>query len=81
MSAPFIVDSTPLIVPAIVFGSLSLSAGAISMLLPETRGKPLPDYITGSRDQPETDVNDKVEAVEMKPGDESKELMENVASV
>lgn len=80
MSAPFIVDSTPLIVPAIVFGSLSLSAGALSMLLPETRGKPLPDYITKPK-QPDTNDKDNAEDVEMKPGNENKELMENSASV
>jgi len=45
MAAPYIVDSTPLVVPAIVFGATSFSAGIIAMLLPETRGKPLPDFV------------------------------------
>ncbi|KAJ7393352.1 hypothetical protein OS493_006323 [Desmophyllum pertusum] len=45
MAAPYIADSTPLVVPAIVFGATSLSAGLITMMLPETRGKPLPDFL------------------------------------
>lgn len=38
-------DSTPLVVPPIVFGATSLSAGIVAMMLPETRGKPLPDFV------------------------------------
>jgi len=42
---PSLQDSTPLVVPPIVFGATSLSAGLIAVMLPETRGKPLPDFI------------------------------------
>ena len=38
-------DSAPLFVPPIVFGATSLSAGLISVMLPETRGKPLSDFV------------------------------------
>ena len=31
--------------PPIVFGATSLSAGLIAIMLPETRGKPLPDFV------------------------------------
>lgn len=41
----YLQDSTPLVVPPIVFGATSLSAGLIAMMLPETRGKPLPDFV------------------------------------
>lgn len=41
----YLQDSTPLVVPAIVFGATSFSAGIVAMLLPETRGKPLPDFV------------------------------------
>lgn len=30
---------------AIVFGVTSFSAGLVTILLPETRGKPLPDFV------------------------------------
>ena len=79
MSAPFIVDSTPLIVPAIVFGSASLSAGALAMLLPETRGKPLPDYI--SKSGQEGDGNLKQDSgVEMQPLTEENKPEDNVTA-
>jgi len=42
---PSLQDSTPLVVPPIVFGATSLSAGLVAIMLPETRGKPLPDFI------------------------------------
>ncbi|KAL9971150.1 hypothetical protein ACROYT_G023641 [Oculina patagonica] len=45
MAAPYIVDSAPLFVPPLVFGATSLSAGLISTMLPETRGKPLSDFV------------------------------------
>ena len=38
-------DSTPLIVPGLIFGFTALSAGLASLMLPETRGKPLPDFV------------------------------------
>ncbi|XP_068719912.1 solute carrier family 22 member 15-like isoform X4 [Montipora capricornis] len=46
MAAPYIVDATGLAwVPPVVFGATSFFAGVIAMLLPETRGKPLPDFV------------------------------------
>ncbi|CAB4032248.1 solute carrier family 22 member 15-like [Paramuricea clavata] len=41
--APFIVDGTPTAFPYVVFGSSSLIAGLLSLLLPETKNKPLPE--------------------------------------
>lgn len=34
-----------MVVPPIVFGATSFSAGLVAMMLPETRGKPLPDFV------------------------------------
>lgn len=45
MAAPYIADSTRFEVAAIVFGVTSFSAGLVTVLLPETRGKPLPDFV------------------------------------
>ncbi|XP_068700034.1 solute carrier family 22 member 15-like [Montipora foliosa] len=46
MTAPYIVDATGLLwVPPIVFGATSFSAVVIAMLLLETRGKTLPDFV------------------------------------
>ena len=80
MSAPFIVDSTPLIVPAIVFGSASLSAGALAMLLPETRGKPLPDYIVKPSEDDATDSKLKGNSAEMIPLAENNALVDNAVA-
>lgn len=56
MAAPYIVDTTPLVVPSIVFGATSFSAGLTAMLLPETRGKPLPDFVgKGNEESGDTD--------------------------
>lgn len=66
MAAPYIVDSTPLVVPPVVFGATSLSAGLVALMLPETRGKPLPDFInkeTSEQEQELVVVEDKNEEV------------------
>lgn len=44
-SFPSSQDSAPLFVPPLVFGATSLSARLISEMLPETRGKPLSDFV------------------------------------
>ncbi|XP_028393936.1 organic cation transporter protein-like [Dendronephthya gigantea] len=44
--APFIVDGTPTAFPYVVFGSASILAGLLSLLLPETKNKPLPEFVT-----------------------------------
>jgi len=49
-------DSTPLVVPPIVFGATSLSAGLIAIMLPETRGKPLPDFINKETSEQEEEL-------------------------
>lgn len=64
MAAPYIVDSTHANVPPIVFGATSLSAGLIAIMLPETRGKPLPDFInkeTSEQEEESIIVEDKNE--------------------
>lgn len=70
MAAPYIVDSTPLVVPAIVFGATSFSAGLTAMLLPETRGKPLPNFV-GEATPDDKDLIPLVERKEPAGGDVS----------
>ena len=38
---------------AIVFGVTTFSAGVVTMMLPETRGKPLPDFVGKSSSEEE----------------------------
>ena len=63
-------DSTPLVVPAIVFGATSFSAGLTAMLLPETRGKPLPNFV-GEATPDDKDLIPLVERKELAGGDVS----------
>lgn len=53
MAAPFLADSTGFEVAAIVFGVTTFSAGVVTMMLPETRGKPLPDFVGKSSSEEE----------------------------
>ncbi|XP_029201092.2 LOW QUALITY PROTEIN: solute carrier family 22 member 5-like [Acropora millepora] len=64
MAAPYIVDATPLVVPSIVFGATSFSAGLTAMLLPETRGKPLPDFVgKGNEESGDTDSTEQKQEI------------------
>ena len=42
--------------PPIIFGATSLSAGLITIMLPETRGKPLPDFINKETSEQEEEL-------------------------
>ena len=67
-------DSTPLAVPPIVFGATSISAGLVAMLLPETRGKPLPDFVG-------KEIPEKGDEVPMTEKDEEQEVTGYTSSV
>ena len=51
-------------VPSIVFGATSFSAGLTAMLLPETRGKPLPDFVgKGNEESGDTDSTEQKQEI------------------
>ena len=61
-------------VPPIVFGATSFSAGLVAMLLPETRGKPLPDFVG-------KEIPEKGDEVPMTEKDEEQEVTGYTSSV